>query len=336
MKKVLIISPDINSQGGISSVVKMYHDNHLYNDEVIYLASYKKLNIFFQLIFYSVFMLKYIFTLLKGGIKIVHIHTASKGSFLRKFAVLHLAKLFGKKVIMHIHGAKFDEFYAGAGSLKQIITATLNKADLVLVLSKEWKEKISSISSNENIEILYNPAVIKEQAESGEGAIFMGRLGQRKGVYDIIEAAKCLTSNTIINLYGDGSLKLPPLPDNIKIHGWVSGEKKDEVFKNAAMLILPSYNEGLPVSILEAMAYGLPVIATPVGGIPEAVKDSVNGFLIEAGDYKALAQKIDLLTNDKTLREKMGTESYKMAKEKFDVKIILKKLGRKYDDLLRE
>ncbi len=330
-----MISPDIHSLGGISSVVKMYCEYRLYNGEVIYLASYKKRNILFQSIFYPLFIIKYIFILLFwNNIKLVHIHTASRGSFFRKLAIFHIAKLFNKKVILHIHGAKFDNFFdTSSGFIKKMIINVLNKSDLVLVLSKEWQRKILKICENGNIKILYNPTVIKPTAIGNKNVLFMGRLGERKGVYDIIEAAKYVESDAIFHLYGDGKIE-KPTGDNVKIHGWVSGEKKDEVFKNAAMLILPSYSEGLPISILEGMACGLPIIATPVGGIPEAVENGINGFLIEPGDCKALSEKIDLLLKDKELREKMGTESKKTAKEKFDVKIVLKNLGEIYDSLL--
>jgi len=83
------------------------------------------------------------------------------------------------------------------------------------------------------------------------------------------------------------------------------------------------------------MAYGLPIISTPVGGIPEAVEDGTNGFLIQPGDYKALAEKIDLMANDEPLREQMGQQSYKLAKEKFDIRIIIKQLQDIYDKMLR-
>jgi len=106
-------------------------------------------------------------------------------------------------------------------------------------------------------------------------------------------------------------------------------------YKNADIYILPSYNEGLPMSILEAMTYCLPIISTPVGGIPEAVHDGVNGYLINPGDCKALAEKIELLATDKPLREQMGLASYKLVQEKFDINVIIKQLKEIYQDVLK-
>lgn len=346
--KVLIIGPNMNDPGGICSVINIYNKHYLLENNIIYLASHKQANIFLQLFFFSIFILKYIFHLLiNKNVKIIHIHISSKGSFFRKALILFIAKVFNKKAILHIHGSEFDLFYLNAPDfIKKIITNTLNNSDLIIVLSKQWEEKISKISSNPHIKVLYNPTVIKELQNSHSGNVnilFMGRLGKRKGTYDIIEAAKHIESdNVTINMYGDGNVeefkKLVidnDLQDTIKINGWISGDEKKEVFKNSNILILPSYNEGLPISILEAMAYGMPVISTPVGGIPEAVENGFNGFLIQPGDYKALAEKIDILANDSKLREKMGLESYKIAKERFDIKVIAKQLEDIYDNLLK-
>lgn len=345
--KVLIVAPNKDFQGGISSLINMYSKNNLYNNQVIYLASYNGQNIF-QIIFYLSFLIKYIFNLTTNkNIKLVHIHTASRGSFLRKYIVFIIAKLFNKKIILHIHGAEFNIFYNNVPKLiKKIITKTFDSADLIIVLSKGWEKDISEKTSNHNIKILYTCTVIKElkpvTARTNINILATGRLGKRKGTYDIIEAAKYIKNqNVIINLYGDGNIEEfknlvidNNLENKIKIKGWVPDNEKEEGLKNSDILLLPSYNEGLPMSIVEAMAYGLPIISTPVGGIPEAVENGVNGFLIQPGDFKELAEKIDILANDSELREKMGQKSYEIAKEKFDIKIVVKQLEGIYDSLL--
>ncbi len=347
--KILMISPDIESQGGIASVVKMYSDFGLYDGNIINLASYKYNNILIRILFYFLFIIRYVYVLITDkNVKSVHIHTASKGSFYRKSIALQIAKLFNKKVILHIHGGGFEAFYQKSSQfIKNIITNTLNKSDMIIVLSRQWQEKISSICSNNNIKVLYNPAIIKELQVSREKfvkVLFLGRMCSAKGIYDIIDAVKYIQSdNILINLYGDGNLAEfqqivaeNNLQSKIKIMGWVSGEEKEEIIKNSDIYVLPSYNEGLPMSILEAMAYGLPIISTPVGGIPESVEDGFNGFLIQPGDTKALAEKIEILANDASLRKQMGQESYRIAKEKFDIKIIIKQLEEIYNGMLEK
>lgn len=346
--KILMIGPDKNAQGGIASVIKLYEDFKLDFDNVIYLSTYTDGTILLKFIVYFFFLLKYLILLLfRQDIRLVHIHTSSNGSFFRKSIISYFAKLFHKKTILHVHGSEFMEFYASSFNfVKKIIKNTLDNVDLVIVLSQQWKDNILTISKNSNIKVLYNSTILKEVkhiSSDGIKVLFMGRLGKRKGLYDIIEAAKYIQNpEVLINLYGDGDIeKFQKLiiennvQDKVKIKGWISGDKKDEVFRCSDIYILPSYNEGLPMSILEAMAYALPVISTPVGGTPETVEEGVNGFLIHPGDAKALAEKIDLLAGDKELREKMGLASYKIAKEKFDINVIMSQLREIYDELLR-
>lgn len=350
MKKpaILVIGP--KAQGGISSVIDLYKNFGLIdNHNVRFLASYKSNNAFLRLLVFSIFLIKYILTLLTNNeLRGIHIHSASEGSFYRKYFVYKLAKLFNKKVIYHIHCPVFCEIYKESPIFRQRrIGEVLNGSDLILVLCEHWKNEISAICNNKNIQILYNPCLIKEFEKITTNKInilFMGRIGKRKGVYDIIEAAKSITNPDVeINLYGDGDLKEfeklineNDLQNKVKLKGWISGDKKDEAYRNADIYILPSFEEGLPMSVLEAMSYKLPVISTPVGGTPEAVEDNVNGFLIETGDYQALAQKINLLAEDKGIREKMGQESLRIAKEKFDVNVIIKQLKEIYDELLTQ
>jgi len=344
--KILMIGPDMNSLGGISSVIKLYKN---YGLDCTNLSSYKDGNIFTKLNIYFFFLIKYILILVTNkNIQLVHIHTASRGSFLRKALAFKIAKLFHKKVILHIHGAEFLIFYQNLPNFfKKRVAETLASADLIIVLSKQWKDNILGISKGCNMEVLYNPTVIRKENTHSESksirVVFMGRLGKRKGIYDIIEAAKHIdNTNVEIQLYGDGNLeqfekliKDANLQGVVKIMGWVSGFKKEEVLKNSDIFILPSYNEGLPMSILEAMAYGLPIISTPVGGISEAVEDGVSGFLIQPGDSEALAEKINLLANNRPLMGQMGQQAYKQATEKFDIKIITRQLQDIYDKILK-
>lgn len=329
-EKILIVSPDMHEQGGIASVIKTYYDSNL--EDVAYLSSYKSKNSLGEFI---VFWFKFFGILINNkNLKTVHIHTSSKGSFLRKSMIMKVAKFFGKKTIMHLHGSEFKVFYDKSPQIvKNLIKKIFDETDCIIVLSKQWKEIISNYTDNKNIQIVYNPIKIHQQNLLEKPIfLFMGRLGKRKGVFDIFEAGKSVNDEATIDLYGDGEIDKSLAPENVKIHTWVSGEEKEKIFKNAGVLLLPSYNEGLPISILEAMSYGMPIISTPVGGITEAVEDNVNGFIIDCGDTKALAEKINSLC-DKNLRKKMGKESYRIVKEKFDVEIIKQRLKEIYDEL---
>jgi glycosyltransferase involved in cell wall biosynthesis len=285
------------------------------------------------------------------SIKIVHMHTASGGSFLRQSTVLLLTRLFGRKAVMHIKGAGFIDFYNNSTPLfKRYIAGILRNADHIISLSGLWKENLSKISGNPNISVLYNPIFLKRSVydepvnpnEKAVNFLFMGRLGKRKGVYDIIEAAKLIRHPDVqLLLYGDGNVekfrslvKEAGLKNRIFVGDWVSGDEKEALYLRSHAMILPTYSEGLPNAVLEAMAYGLPIITTPVGGIPEAVFDCVNGYLLEPGDYKSLAKCIDMLASDPELRSRMGKASYKLAQERFDIKIISEQLEAIYQSVV--
>lgn len=349
MKNILIISTNLKSRGGIATVVNNIITSELSNTyKFIYLSTHTNGNVFKKLFYLIKSYLAYPFILIFNDISLAHIHGGMKISFFRKSYFLIVGKLFGKKVIYHMHSAMVEEYMQRCNFIKaKLVKKIFNMYDAIIVISNYWSGVLSKLTQKPVI-LLYNSipisqALTKRNESAEKLKIFtMGELGKRKGTYDIIEAIKYIQNNNIIiELYGDGDVQKCEklindnnLQERIKIKGWISGNDKGEVFKNSDIYILPSYNEGLPMSILEAMSYGLPVISTPVGGIPEAVEDGVNGFLIQPGDAKALAEKIDILASDKELREKMGQKSYEIAKEKFDINVIIRQLQGIYDELL--
>lgn len=346
---VLMIGTDPDSKGGISSVIRMYADGGLFEQTAAYLASYTDGGLIKKLTHYAGFMFNYVRTLLaQPNVRLVHVHTASYGSFLRKSLVILLAKMTGRKVVLHVHGAEFHVFYGKMPAPAQsIIRALLQSCDVIIALSQKWKAQLYQISQNPDIRVIYNPTIMQPPIEAnGNGKksvdfLFMGRLGKRKGVYDIIESARRLkTDNVRISLYGDGeiddvrsSVAAAGVEDRVQVCGWIDGSRKDEIFRQSNVLILPSYNEGLPISVLEAMAYGMPVVASDVGGIPEAVEDGVNGYLIRPGDCDRLAESIERLAESPELRDRMGHSGHAMAAQKFALSVIIEQLESLYDEL---
>jgi len=116
--------------------------------------------------------------------------------------------------------------------------------------------------------------------------------------------------------------------------GFVSGEKKRRTFSEVDIFALPSYTEGFPVVVLEAMAAGLPVIVTPVGALPEIIQDGVNGFFTEIGDIDGLAGKLETLIRDSELRKRMGSYNRKYVSEQFDITVIARDLVQIWTDAL--
>ena len=277
-------------------------------------------------------------------IQIVHIHTASYNSFKRSSWFVHVAKFFQKKVILHIHGGGFKEYYS---TNPKWITSILDKCDSIITLSESWKQFYHSITSCTHIYIVENiiaPPALQTVIKDGKfHLLFLGLIIEQKGIFDLLEAIVLYKNvfNDKIHLHIGGNGKVDMLMNFIKQHniqeivtyeGFVSGSKKSKLFNVADAYILPSYTEGLPVSILEAMSYNLPILSTPVGGIPEIVQTGINGILFQPGDKIAMVNAIMALSKNEKLRIEMGTHSYQHI-EPFFAKNIEHKLKDIYTTL---
>jgi glycosyltransferase involved in cell wall biosynthesis len=168
-------------------------------------------------------------------------------------------------------------------------------------------------------------------------------LGKRKGTYDLLEAFESLVKrqpNARLVLPGDGEVdeikalvKEKGLEDVVEVPGWVSGAAQDELWNRTDVYTLPSYNEGLPGSVLEAMSAGLPCVSTPVGGIPEAVLDNQTGYLVDAGDVAGLEKALERLVADEDLRLRMGKEGNNLLETKFNIDRIVGQVVRLQEKL---
>lgn len=350
--KILMIGTNPASKGGISSVIRMYEEGGLFR-KIRYLASYTDGSASRKLSFYLGFLVKYLNVLLTTpSIRLVHIHTASYASFTRKSLVALLAKLFGKKVILHVHGAEFSVFHQQAGALrKRWIEWVISKCDALIALSTQWRIDLLKICPSADVRVLYNPTVMRDisfepglaHQQEPVKFLFMGRIGKRKGVYDIVQAMRRVNAGNVqIHLYGDGEVEAlqelvnrEGLQRSVKVCGWIDGSQKDATFRAANVLLLPSYNEGLPISVLEAMAYGLPVLATDVGGIAEAVEEGKNGFLIAPGKCDDLTDRIERLAYSAELRQSMGRAGYEIAMTRFSLPVIIEQLESLYDEFTK-
>ena len=261
------------------------------------------------------------------NIGIVHIHTASYNSFKRSSWFVLLAKLFRKKVILHIHGGGFKEYYA---TNPQWIISVLDKCDVIITLSVSWKQFYQSITCCPHIFIVENiisPPVLKQVGKSDDRfhLLFLGLVDRQKGIFDLLETMheyiEVFRNKLVLHIGGNGQIYILremiaqyELNDIVTYEGFVSGTRKTDLLLGCDAFILPSYTEGLPVSILEAMSYGKPILSTPVGGIPEVVEQNVNGILFQPGDKKAMIEAIELIMNDEKKRTDMGQKSHERMK----------------------
>ena len=350
--KILIVGPsDKKSRGGMATVVGDIRNssvlNKLYDIDIH--ESYIDGNFFARLIHSVAMYVKFLFSYREYDL--FHIHSASFGSAFRKAEYLKRMKSANKKVIVHIHGAKFLVFYNELNERKKaVIQNFLKSADMVLALSDDWKSRFEEAIGITNCKVLNNGIDNEEfikaacDAENHKNEfVVLGRLGERKGTYDLIKAVKIAAkTNPDIKIYlaGDGEIdkvrdliSAEKLTDNIEIAGWVDHNGKMELLSKSATLVLPSYNEGLPMAILEGMAAGKAIISTTVGSIPEVVTEE-NGILIEAGDVNALADALIKCSNDVAMVEKMKVNNIEKIEKEFSVRKMHEILAGYYEEVL--
>lgn len=243
-----------------------------------------------------------------------------------------------------MHAGRFAVFYQ---QHRYAVRKVVNKSDVIIALSEYWKEYFKNEFPTKRVEIIKNvisaPKAHKQQT-SYFTLLFLGLLGKNKGIYDLLE---CIWDHKVefqgkLKLYigGNGEIehvkqliKEYGIADIVIFEGWVSGDKKIELLNKSDAYILPSYKEGLPISILEAMSYGMPIISTPVGGIPEIVSNGENGYLVEPGNKEDIYKAIISLLNDSDLRNRMGSVSLSRVGEHLP-EYVEKQLETLYDSLL--
>lgn len=124
------------------------------------------------------------------------------------------------------------------------------------------------------------------------------------------------------------------LRDHVELLGWVKNEKKEEYLKKCSIFILPSYHEGMPMSVLEAMSYGLATISTNVGGIPQIIENRVNGIRIDAGNVAEIKDSLIEMLSDLTVRSEYGKIAYRTIRKKFNAENNIEKMVNIYSHLV--
>ena len=334
--RVLMVGVDKKAVGGMWTVVENYLNNKKFCEDVglIYIPTATSASVIQKLFFSAFAIIKVIYTLLTKKIDIVHVHMAERGSVFREGIIVILGKIFKAKVIIHMHGATFEDWYLKCNKfIQRIIRWILNKCDVFIILGELWKEFISTIiEETSKIRVVYNAVDVGDYRYNldSKEIIFLGMLIERKGIDDLLVAINMiknkLPNDIKVKLYGSDKnfninkkIRKYKLQDIVKYEGWLTSENRECCFSNAIINILPSYNEGLPMTIVETMAFGIPNISTNIAAIPEIIEHGENGILIPPGNTKLLGESILTLINDGMLRSKYSRKSYEKVKAEFNL-----------------
>ena len=321
--KILMLGPDLSVKGGVSSVEKIMINNYSGNTILTHLPTMHDRTIIGRLRHWFARLLSIPFRLINNKPDLIHIHFSHSLSTLRKLILLRCWKFFGVPVVLHAHSSDYKEYFPSLPKLARWwVSNSIKKANHLIVLSASWKKFYSDIIgiNPDKITIMMNPIEFPENFDTNIAdnlVLFSGRIGDRKGTFDLINAGSLLpnniTSNFSLMLTGDGQINEAKrlvnnlnLSDSVNVAGWVDIDTLKKALSSCCIYILPSFNEGLPMGLLEAMAHGKPPITTPVGGIPELVQDNKNGLLVNPGDVKQISEALKKLLENENLRSSMG------------------------------
>lgn len=341
MMKVLMLGPALKVHGGISEAVNNLIKAGLSDKvELDYIATMEEGSKAHKLIVAIKAYMKFAKDV--KAFDIIHVNMASDSSYIRKSFFINKAYKEKKKIIIHQHGGDIINYYSGLDvRKKERMQSTFKKADLIIALSERSKEFLRTLTGEDaDIRVLPNSINIPEDVDinnksyGSKKILFLGRICKDKGINELLEAMDQLHNEddeiklSIGGIYEDLGFKtlIEARKSYIDYLGWIEGSKKDEVLRAHDILVLPSYYEGLPVCILDAMAYGLGVVSTDVGGIGEVIEDKVSGILIKPKDVNALKQGLELLIKDKEYIRKLALNGRKKAEDGFSSSRAVSKL----------
>lgn len=308
-------------------------------------------------VFYARTLARIIAVTLAGRNTVLHVNVGVRGSALRKYFVVLLANARGAPVVLHLHGSMFETFYSTLPPvLQRRVQMMFARAQRIVVLGPTWKRFVAhTLGADEGrIEVVPNgvpmpatPAAGVLDSPSGEGSqahiVFLGRLGARKGVPELITAFASASLKELAwraTLAGDGdprpfreeAAKLG-IADRLTFPGWLGKAASDELLRSATIFVLPSHAEGLPMAVIEALAHGIPVITTPVGAIPDYLADGESVLFVQPGDPAGLARALAQLIASRSLREQLARRGRAVFAGNFDMAEIARRFIAMYAEL---
>lgn len=345
--KVLIVATSHKTRGGITSVVEAHKEGDQWKKyHCKWIETHIDKNAFCKLLFLIKGLIR--FVILLPFYDIVHIHTSEPASAFRKSIFVFWAKLFNKRVIIHFHSFSPDTTIKGKH--QKVYRYLFGKSDSILVLSEFWKkELLETFNVDGKVKVIYNPCIVPKSEKHYEKKyqiLYAGAVNERKGYKDLIKAFALVAAkypDWKVIFAGNGGIEEGKLlgkelgvDEQLVFLGWINGEDKDKAFQEASVFCLPSYAEGFPMAVLDAWAYALPVITTPVGGLSDVLIDNVNALVFLPGDIESLSLQIDKMITNTTLRTEISRESSLLSQTTFNRTTINSQLDSIYANFLKK
>ncbi len=353
---VLITSPSISVSDNVSGIANLTSLLIGHNQDVKYyhFVTGKKDNQARNMTWlYEQFFLpiKFVMYLFKNlHIKICHLNVPQESfAIIREGVLAIVAKLMNKKIIIHLRGGKYNRSRIKAYSVRQIFKMILLIADKIVCLSeveKEYIEKNYNLSPLKTVAlpnaVMITKDILPKNYNGTLNVLFLGRIEKDKGLDEIITVLKNI--NKLVKckflLCGTGPYEKfvtdelnKAIPKEFVKCGIVSGAKKNKILTEAHIFLLPSYYEGLPNALLEAMAYGVIPVCTAVGSVPSVIRDGENGFLVPLHDSSSIENIIIDLNAHRKKMEALSANAYLHIKKNYSLFNYIESLNNIYSEL---
>jgi len=354
---VLMLGTHTDTRGGIAAVIQTYRSCGLFERiRVIHVPTHCDGSLLTKARMYLRATIEVFLLLARGQVALVHAHVSSRGSFWRKSLLLALARQFGIPTIFHLHSSGFPAWCEEPGLVSKLrrrwIARTLRYSDIVIVLTKRWEIWAQKFVVHARIRVVGNPIELPTdkpdskprvyKASSGR-VLYLGWIYDFKGIYDLLNAWTIFRQRhqdwkLVVGGKGEVERFLAEadrlgITGDLEFLGWISGDEMDHQLRRADILVLPSYNEGMPISLLEGMAYGATLATTPVGGIPDMMQDHIHGLWMKPGDMESIAYTLSALADSPELRENLSKAAYHHVAMNFGSEVCLRKILQIYSEL---
>jgi glycosyltransferase involved in cell wall biosynthesis len=301
-------------------------------------------SIYWALVVFARALIQFCVAASRGEVDLIHIHLAWRGSAYRKLIIAAVARCLGIPYVVHLHAGQFDQFWSASGKyLRRSIDQLFVDSAAIIVLgdygARVILDRLPTV--RDKLTILPNASTSPSQPNRGGSEseririTFLGRLVPEKGVPQLVEALGILASRAdwTATIAGSGEVQQTRdqarrlgVADRVDMPGWLDPSETAALLERTDILALPSFVETLPMAVIEAFAYGVAVVATPVGAVPEVIAHERNGLLVPVGDAEALANALNRLLENGALRRRLGDAARRDHAERYEINTYITRL----------
>lgn len=350
-----MFGPSQDAVSGVSTHVRMLLASGLARDyELLHFqvgSEGRRENALQKLARYILSPLELALLLLRTGAEIVHFNTSlGQKAYWRDLAYWTVAKLLGRRVVNQVHGGSMpQDFFRGHAVLTWILRRFLVSSEAVAVLASTELAAYRAFDARIKIHLIPNaldPDGIADQPRTYNAneplkLVYVGRLVRAKGLFELIEALtelKRAGREFKLSIAGGGpdqselmaAVDSAGLKDRVRFLGCVFGVEKKRLWLDSDLFVFPTYMEGLPYSLLEAMAAGCVPVTTPVAAIPDVMRDGEHGLFVPVKDARALARAVTALDDDRESLRRMAEAARRRVLQRYTVARLAAEFGKLY------